>query len=130
MIQSFGALYAGDIDLERVGYLGTPAEACNGSLYRVPWARRNPCIWSNFPGRSSSKETTPMTTPCDNREPDLLRMEGSVAIPMQPGRGANSRNTMHPRTIADEQGRVTRLWMPLVVLELELWRCELPFLFW
>ncbi len=69
-----------------------------------------------------------MATHCDNLEPDLLRMEGSVNITRQPGRDENSRNPVQPRTIADEQGRVTRLWMPLVLLELELFRCELPFL--
>jgi len=71
-----------------------------------------------------------MATYCDNLGPDSLRMEGSVANARQPGRDENSRNTTQPRTITDEQGRVTRLWMPLVVLELELFRCELPFLLW
>lgn len=71
-----------------------------------------------------------MATYCDNLEPDFLPMEGFVGITRQPGRDDNSRNTTQPRTITDEQGRVTRLWMPLVVLELELFRCELPFLLW
>ena len=52
-----------------------------------------------------------MATQCDNLEPDF-------------------RNTTQPRTIVDEQARVSRLWMPLLVLELELWRCELPLLLW
>lgn len=71
-----------------------------------------------------------MATQCDNLEPDFLPMEGSVTSTRQPGGDENSRNTTQPRTITDEQGRVTRLWMPLVVLELELFRCELPFLLW
>jgi hypothetical protein len=71
-----------------------------------------------------------MATQCDNLEPDSLRREGSVGITRQPGRDENGRTITQPGAIADEHGRVTRLWMPLVALELELWRCERSLLFW
>ena len=71
-----------------------------------------------------------MARRCDNLEPDFQPMEGFVAITRQPGRDENSRHATQPRTIADEQGRATRLWMPLVALEPELLRCELSLLLW
>ena len=67
---------------------------------------------------------------------DFLWMEGSVGTTSQPGRDENSwwmgwlsRNTMPPRTVADEQGRGTVVQMSLVALELELLRFDLLYLF-
>ena len=67
---------------------------------------------------------------------DFLWMKGSVGTTLQPGRDENSwwmgwlsRNTMPPRTVADEQGRGTVVQMSLVALELELLRVEFLYLF-
>lgn len=67
---------------------------------------------------------------------DFLWLEGSVRTALQPGRDENSwwmgwlsRNTMPPRTGADEQERGTMIQMSLVALELELLQFEFLCLF-
>jgi DMSO/TMAO reductase YedYZ molybdopterin-dependent catalytic subunit len=64
-----------------------------------------------------------MATPDKNVEPDFLRMDGPSGTAAQAaghgngGMGWPSRNTAQPKTIVDDDGRVTRVRTPVMDLE-------------